>query len=266
MIRDDIGRMLDLKTPVRRIVSLAPVATENLFAIGAGRLIVADTTVCDYPDAAKRLPKVGNFYVPLYEKIRALRPDVVIIDSGTITPQVADVVQSRCKLPVYVQKSVTFDDVVRHIEQLGMLTGTLPQARRVADEMRRKSESAARFVRGKAAVTVFVEVSRTPLYAAGVGSFVDDLVHRCGGVNVIKTDNPYPLLPKEDLLALNPQRYIVTYSGNPARTKAEPFPAPLDKLAAVRNGGLRYIPSDLLFRSTPRLADGLLLLARLLHD
>ena len=63
----------------QRIVSTAPSLTETLFALGLGARIVGDTTFCNYPPAAKRLPRIGTFLQPNLEMILSLRPDLVVV-------------------------------------------------------------------------------------------------------------------------------------------------------------------------------------------
>ncbi|MBC8101930.1 MAG: ABC transporter substrate-binding protein, partial [Cytophagales bacterium] len=204
-LQDDLGRVITLSGPARRIVSLAPEVTENLFAIGAGALVVGVTTADTYPAAAMRLPKVGNFGQPSYERIRALRPDVVIAASATIPRSEADQLQKRLgDIPVFAQKASRLADVPRHLLQYGALTGRMADARRLAATMEAKTRQVQRRVAGKPRVSVFVEVSPSPLYAAGPGSFVDDLIRQAGGVNIVRGVNPFPVYSKEALLAADP--------------------------------------------------------------
>jgi iron complex transport system substrate-binding protein len=55
---DDSGNTVTLAAPAQRIVSLAPHATELLFAAGAGKLLVGVSEYSDFPAAAKQLPSV----------------------------------------------------------------------------------------------------------------------------------------------------------------------------------------------------------------
>lgn len=264
--KDDLGRTITLAgLPVRRIVSLAPAATENLFALGAGDLVVGVTTACDFPVEAQKRARIGPFYQPSVERIRALRPDVVVVDSGTVDRAAMDNLQTRLRLPVFAQRSVRFEDVARHLEQLGRLTGRLPQSARLVAAMNTKAASVARRIAGQKLATVFVEISATPLYAAGPGSFIDDLIRRARGVNVVKGRNPYPVVSKETLLAADPDHYIVAVGSKDRQNDQATLLAPLDRLRAARTGRIHRLPADLLFRPTPRLADGLVLLARALH-
>ncbi|HYF39521.1 MAG TPA: helical backbone metal receptor, partial [Gemmatimonadales bacterium] len=76
---DDAGDTLALKSPARRVVSLIPAATELLFAIGAGPLVVGRTHYCDYPAAAQAVPDLGDGIKPSIEAIVARRPDLVVL-------------------------------------------------------------------------------------------------------------------------------------------------------------------------------------------
>ncbi|MES2464521.1 MAG: helical backbone metal receptor [Armatimonadota bacterium] len=269
-LRDDLGRTVTLPNgPARRIVSLAPEVTENLFALGAGSLLVGVTTADTYPAAALKIVKVGDFGQPSFERIRALRPDLVIAASATIPRSEPDRLQQRLSgIPIFAQKSARFADVLRHLQQLGAISGRSAEAQRLVAQMQAKAAQASKQAAGKPKVTVFVEVSPSPLYAAGPGSFVDDLIQRAGGVNIVKGSNPFPVYSKEALLASNPQHYVMAVGGdmNAAATTPAGLPAALaSRLRAVKEGHVHRISSDLLFRATPRLADGLMALTKALH-
>lgn len=264
---DDTGRTVSLPRPPQRIISLAPSVSENLFAIGAGGLVVGVTTADDYPPAVARLPRIGNFYQPLVEKIRALRPDLVVVESGTVHRADMDNLANRLQAPVYAQNSRRFSDVARQLLRLGEMTGHAAQARPVAAAFSAKAARVARRIQGQRPVSVFVQIDLTALYAAGPGSFIDDLIRLAGGINVVRGSNPFPLVSKEAVIAGDPAVYIFTVPAGP--NVALPSPPPVDpalrEIAAVRNRRVYGINADLLSRPAPRLADGLTLLAKLLH-
>ena len=54
-VTDDAGTRIVLAQPARRIVSLAPHLTEQLFSVGAGDRIVGTTEFADFPAAAQRI-------------------------------------------------------------------------------------------------------------------------------------------------------------------------------------------------------------------
>ena len=264
-LRDDLGRVVQVPVPARRIISLAPSVSENLFAIGAGGRVIGVSNVDDYPPAVTRLPRTGDFSRPSVERIRALRPDLVLVESATANRAAIENLQARLKAPVFALQTRRFADVPRALLLLGRITGSVTGARQAADVMQRKATRVARRLASRRPARVFVEINAVPLYAAGPGTFIDDLIRRAGGVNIVRGTNPFPVFSKEALLAADPEHYVIASGGDMAARGAPAFPPPLNRLAAVRRGHVHRIPADLLLRPTPRLADGLVALARALH-
>ncbi|MBI3575975.1 MAG: ABC transporter substrate-binding protein, partial [Gammaproteobacteria bacterium] len=77
-VQDDLGQTVTLAQPARRIVSLAPHVTEMLFAAGADNYLVGTVSYSDYPEAAKRIPRVGGYTSLDLEAVVALRPDLIV--------------------------------------------------------------------------------------------------------------------------------------------------------------------------------------------
>src|SRR3989454_11602525 len=75
---DSAGRRVSLPAAAQRIVSVAPHVTELLFAAGAGSRVVAVSEYSDYPEAARRLPRVANSSAVNIEEVLALRADLVV--------------------------------------------------------------------------------------------------------------------------------------------------------------------------------------------
>src|SRR5207253_4685550 len=72
-----VGAASPAQNAVHRIVSLSPTATEDLFAIGAGRQVIAVDNASDYPKQAPRTKLSG--FTPNAEAIIGYHPDLVII-------------------------------------------------------------------------------------------------------------------------------------------------------------------------------------------
>ncbi|HNJ84773.1 MAG TPA: helical backbone metal receptor, partial [Piscinibacter sp.] len=85
--KDDSGATLTLPRPAQRIVSLAPHLTELLFAAGAGASVVGVGAFADYPEAAKKLPQVGDSAMLDLERIVALKPDLLVVWRDGNSPQ-----------------------------------------------------------------------------------------------------------------------------------------------------------------------------------
>jgi iron complex transport system substrate-binding protein len=265
VIVDDLGRKVELPQPVRSIVSLAPAISENLFAMGASSVLVGVSTADDYPLSVQELPPVGDFGKPSYERIRSLKPDLVMVEIADIDLATIKNAERRLDIPVFVQSSKKYDDVTRHLNQLGDITGIRGKALGTSiQKMESAKKEAARIAAGRKQLpSVFIEVSRSPLWTVGPGSFLEDLIRLAGGVNIVKSGRPFLPYSREALLSAQPDIYIVA-SNDPVRANVKLTP-PLDRIPAARSGKVIALPADYLFRPTPRLAEGLVLLARALR-
>lgn len=244
----------------KRIVSLSPGTTEMLFALGLGKSVVGDTVYCDYPPAAKQVAKVGDVNTS-YERVLALRPDLIVAD-GTANAR-AITRLSALHLPMLVVSPTSLSAVETSLRQIGARTGTTKQAERVVGQMEHKARLAAQIAaadrRPRPRVLVVIQIA--PLWTAGNGSFMDDLITRAGGVNIGKAVPGYGPFSKEQVLASTPT-VILGDAMVSAAFRTDPL---LRRLPAVTLGHMYALPPDLTSRPGPRLADGLVLVAQALH-
>ncbi len=266
-VKDDLGRTVKLPKRISRIVSLAPSATENLFAIGAGHLVVGVTSACDYPPQVKKLPQVGDFMKPSLERIAALKPDLIVIVSSTIPKAIADDLQSKAKVPVFVFQPQTVSSVLRGLLTLGELTGKKRQAQKLVGELERRLKSVERRVANKPRLKVVVEIAPPPsLMVAGPKTFIDDAIYLAGGENAFKdSPQPFPLVSLEALVAKEPDVYIIAVKGRKQLLDEVKRRSGFSNLRCVQNGRVYGIDPDLIFRPSPRLVKGVEEIGRLLH-
>ena len=118
-VTDARGVRVTERAAPRRIISLTPAITEMLFALGLGSRVVGDTVYGDYPPAARRVAKIGDVRVN-YERVVALRPDLVVGDAVATSSAIARLGQLR--LPVFAVRPDTVDGVERDVRQLGQVT------------------------------------------------------------------------------------------------------------------------------------------------
>src|SRR5919112_769139 len=107
-----------------RIVSLSPTATESLFAIGAGKQVLAVDDQSDYPKQAPKTSLSG--YTPNVEAIAGYRPDLVLL-SGDANGVVAGLRQLGIRVVVQSAAS-NLPQAYAQIKQLGAITGHKRQA------------------------------------------------------------------------------------------------------------------------------------------
>jgi iron complex transport system substrate-binding protein len=262
--KDNTGRLVTLVRPARRIVSLAPSATEMVFAIGAGSLLVGVSNYDDYPAAAKRLPKVGTFSGPDLERIVAARPDLVVAAHGNPL-ELLDRLR-RDRLPIYVCNPSSVDGVLRNMTDLGRLTGRGASASHVVRGLQARLRRVAQRVSRLPPVNTLVVIWDEPLTVAGGRSFLQDVLRRAGGDNAARgLLEAYPKLDPERLVTLDPAVVLFPVGTNSAKVNRLKQRAGFRQTAAGRHGKIYSLDPDWLMRPGPRVVQGVEAIARLLH-
>ena len=262
---DDRGKSLTLAAAPTRIVSLAPSATEIVFALGAQDRIVATDDFSDYPAEAKALPKLGGVRTSP-EKIVALKPDLILaISSGNLPAQLEGLNQ-----PLFIFDPNDLDGVYKNIQSVGKLVGREARAREVVDDMRsRITAIAEKAKQATAKPRVLHEVDSTDparIYVAGPRNFIDSIITICGGVNVA-ADAPvkFPRLSSEEVIARAPEIIVLAdfrFGTTPEMVVARPG---WSSIPAVRSRAIYPIDDDLVSRPGPRLVLGFEAYAKLIH-
>ena len=262
-VTDARGRKIMLAAPPRRIVSLAPSETENLYDLGAGDRIVADTTADDFPAAAKQLPHIsGNMMDPGVESIESFNPDLVVA-VGSINQRTIAALD-KANVPTLVVDPKTVADTYQAIDILGRATGTEAKAAMITAQMRARIGAVqVRMAKAAAQPRVLILYDVNPIYTTGPDSFIDDLIRVAGGRNIVSSPLPGNVLSPEQVIAAQPDVILCEPF---LQDKVRQFPGWRDGIPAVRKGAF-FSVSDraTLVRPTPRLADGAEELARFLH-
>lgn len=268
-ITDGLGREVQLESAAQRIVSLAPSNTEILFALGAGDKVVGRDETSDYPEAALALPTVGGWSGFSAEAIVALKPDLVLA-AEINSPELVAELEGLGLTVYYLSNPKTLEDLYVNIEIIATLTGRDPS--KLTDSLKARVAAVDEKIAPLSAhPSVFYEVDATDPskpYTAGPGTFIDLLIQRAGGQNVVSlagiTDS-YPQVGLEQL-ALTPPDVILlgdALYGQSAETVAAR--QGWDRLKAVIDGKVFPFDDNLVSRPGPRLIDGLEALAQLLH-
>ena len=254
-VRDDTDRPVRLDAPARRIVSLAPHVTEQLFAAGAGDRVVGVVQYSDHPPAAQALPRVGGYSNLDLEAVLALKPDLIIgWHSGNRAHQLERL--DGLGIPLYLSEPRKLDDIAHGLERLGELAGTPGPAREAARRFRERHATLAARYRQAAPVSMFYQLWNQPLMTVNDQHLIADVIRLCGGRNVFASLSQLtPTVNEEAVLAADPMVIVASGMG-------EGKPEWLDRwrrwpaLQAVRLDGLHFIPPDLIQRHTPRILDG----------
>jgi iron complex transport system substrate-binding protein len=251
---DDAGAAIVLPAPARRIVSLAPHATELLHAAGAGERIVGVVKGSNHPPEARALPVVGDVHAIDVERIVAMRPDLVVTWPYTTPAQVGKLAARG--VAVFTTDPHTIDGIAADIERLGALAGTTPVAAIAARRFRERVAGATAGAAERAKVRVFYQIWGEPTYTIGGRHLISQAIAACGGENVFASLAwPAPQVSVEAVIAARPQAIVAGVDGA-AR------PAWLDAwsrwtgVPAVRDRQIHVVDADRLHRPGPRFAEG----------
>ncbi len=201
---DDTGQRVALASAPRRIVSLAPGATEMLFAAGLGDRLIATVDYSDEPAAAKHVPRIGDVTAVDIERLVALHPDLVVAWPGGGNPaQIQKIAQLG--IPIYRQQANRLSDLPGSLRRLGAL-GTDPSlADRAATSLQEELTRLAHQYGGGKHPTVFLEVWNRPLYTVGGTQLMSDALSLCGARNVFGDLRELgPVIDTEAVIARNP--------------------------------------------------------------
>lgn len=240
--------------PVQRVITLAPHATEMVYAAGGGERIVGTVRYSDHPPAARQLPRVGDVWQIDVESLLTLRPDLVVAWlPGPVMPLQA--VLSEAGIPVFFTAPATLADIASDIERLGALLGTTEVADATARQLRERLAALEARYRGREPVSVFVQAGTHPLYTLTDAHIVGDALRRCGARNVFDGSGPIaPMVDIETVIAAAPQAILVGVATG--QTEAQDYwQRYAAALPAVADGHVFTLDADSLYRPGPRLVD-----------
>jgi iron complex transport system substrate-binding protein len=252
VVADDLGREVEVRDPPLRIVSLAPGATEMLFAAGAGGQIVATVEYSDEPPAARRVPRIGDVAAIDMERLVSLRPDVVVAWPAGGNPAQRERI-AALHFPVYDQQLHRLADIPLSVRRLGALAGTDPTAERAAHDIEtRLARLRSTYAAGAAGrPTVLLQVWNRPIYTVGGKHLMSDALEICGTRNLFADlPEPGPVVDIEAVIARDPDMIVAAAPpGEGAAWLADwkRFPT----LKAVREGKLVAFEDQALSRLGP---------------
>jgi len=256
----------------QRIISIVPAVTEMLFAIGAGDQVVAVSSFDHYPPAAESRPRVGALVDPDFERIIALRADLVVV-YGTQS----DLIQrlQRLRIPIFSYENTDLAGLTQTIATLGARVGRVREAEFEVNRITRGIDEIKTLVAGvprpKTALLFGRDLGTLRgIFASGGVGFMHDVLTAAGGDDVFAdVKNQSLQVSTETLLARAPEAIIEAYprgEWTPARIASETLVwKGLPTLPAVRSNRVYILADDSLVVPGPRIVNAVRLMAHALH-
>ena len=188
-----------IKTCPQRIISLVPSVTETLFSLGLEERIIGRTNYCVHPEGqVKSIKSIGGPKNVDYAAVDSLKPDLIIADKEENTKKIVDELSSR--YPVYLSVVENYDDALKTIKDIGVITDTVNKAEEMVNQINQKFEGMNIFNSLKAAYLIW----KNPYMAAGSRTFINSILGRLGFVNPFTGfEGRYPVIELEDIKRFN---------------------------------------------------------------
>lgn len=228
----------------KRIVSLAPSITNNLYLLGIQERIVGRTQYCTIADR-ENIPVIADAVNVNIEKIVSLQPDIVIA-SGLTHPRIISALQKMGIRTLHWHQPKDFNEICSQLEELGNLCGKSDLAARYVRESR---ERLAKIKKTIPETKIFMEQGANPLFTVLPDSFMNDYMVLLGGKNICN-DLTSGFISRETVLLRNPDIIIVVSMGEVGHQEIEAWKK-YTTINAVNNNQLYTINADEACTPTP---------------
>lgn len=216
---DQMGNTIFLNALPERIVSLVPSQTELIFSLGRADKLAGRTKFCIHPKPGiSEVPVIGGTKTPDFEKIIQLQPDLIIGNKEENDRESVEKLKGR--YPVWMSDIENFNDAIQMIRAVGQLVDADIAADKLVSRIVQAREQLKTFAAGKfknERPGVLYMIWKKPYMAAGTESFISEMLHDCGFVNV--ATGRYPEFSAASLASLQPQFIFLSSEPYPFREK-----------------------------------------------
>ena len=236
-----------------RIVCLTEETTETLYLLGEGDRVVGVSGYTVRPPEARSKPRVSAFISAKFDKIEALKPDLILAFSDLQADLAAELIRRGYPVVTFNQRSVP--EILQMIRMVGALAGSAAKA----DALAARLENDVDGIRAASAMLpwrprVFFEEWDNPLIS-GI-QWVEELIEIAGG-DPIFPELRHAKLGKDrivdagDVIRRNPDVIIGSWCGKPVRKEKIAARPGWDQIAAVRQGDIYEIKSAYILQPGP---------------
>lgn len=218
---DQLGRVIGINFPPRRIISLVPSQSELLWDLGLKGKLAGITKFCIHPEEMYRsVARVGGTKDINFAAIEKLKPDLIIANKEENEREQIERLSE--KFPVWISDIYNLEDALTMMKEVGKITDKSSEAARIITEVRAsfqsfKEDQHARLHRlPKVAYLIW----KNPYMAAGRNTFIDYMLSECGLLNVFTNENSrYPEISTQMLIEKKPDFIFLSSEPYPFKEK-----------------------------------------------
>jgi ABC-type hemin transport system substrate-binding protein len=198
-----------------RIISLSPQVTESVYLLDSGSRLIAVSELCRQPGNAAKKERIGTPLRPDIERIVSLKPDLVLGSREGNPPFTMARLKNLGINVHYFSRPRDFAGLIENFLELSSMLERTKEGKAITEEVERSVRATA----GNIPCSVLWQVGADPLIVASSSSFANDIIRFAGGVNIIKTELPYPRMNVEEVVLQRPRVIVLTSMGYNVETE-----------------------------------------------
>ncbi len=196
---------------IKKVISLAPSITENIYLLGAEDKLAGCTSYCTQA-VFDGVEQIGSTVDVNIEKILSLQPDVVLTMTLTKPQDIASLTKLGIKVEV-IQTPKSFEEICGQTIRIAELVGSKKKAEEVVRETKQIVDSLKRKSLQSSYVSkIFFQIGANPIFTVLQNTFMDDYILLCNGEN-IANGMTKGTITRESVLVKNPDVIIIAKMG-----------------------------------------------------
>lgn len=246
----------------KRVITLSPHLTEIVDAAGGTSQLVSVSAFSNYPESVKKLPITSDARSIDLEKMKQLKPDLIIYwRGGTPETQIESIqkIFAHSAQIIFVEPK-KLNDIATDIEKLGQLFGTSALAQKNAASFRSEVAQLKKKYHNaqKRKVRVFYQVWAQPLMTINHDHLISDIIELCGGEQLFAKEKLLvPTVSKEAVVKANPEIIFTAVDAKQMKTDWTMWQS-IPQLAATQKKAFIEIDADTISRPSQRVLSGAL--------
>jgi ABC-type Fe3+-hydroxamate transport system substrate-binding protein len=235
----------------KKFISLSPSITEIFFEIGAQDSLVGVIFPNNYPKEASKKEVVASYGVVDYERIFALKPDECLTIEGMQSNEELKRIR-KLNIAVVEYKMENIDDLCAVIKDIGIKTQKEKSAEEKLLKLEKELEEISKdIVKTKGILVVGLD----PTVVVGKGSFLNDVLKKCGVENVFENNSPSYFSPSFEMMIEKKPELLIFPKGEINENKIEELAEKMKKFVPPLK--IIQIDADLIMRPSLRILEGM---------
>ena len=243
----------------QRIITVAPHLSEVVEAAGGANRLISVSAYSNFPESVKKLPITSDARSIDLEKMKSLRPDLIIYwRGGTPESQIESIKKTFTSIQVVSVEPKKLTDIANDIETIGKLLGTETIAKKNADAFRAQIiELKHQYQnKNKRKVRIFYQVWAQPLMTLNQDHLIADIINICGGEQLFAKEKLLvPTVSREAVVKANPEIIFTAVDTQQMKTDWSMWSS-IPQLAATQRKAFIDIDGDMISRPSTRIMQG----------